>query len=422
MSTSIFIKTCSKDLQWLRHCLQSIRKYAIGFDEIVIAADRTCIGKMKSAGVTDEKVIFFKDWKNGYIQQQYVKLHADKHINSEHVLFVDSDCVFFDYFSENSFMRGRKPILMKTRYGNLEGAEAWRQITENAVGWSVEWEYMRRLPLFYKKDSLTAMRNTYPDFIEGLRNVSGNSFSEFNMLGAFIERYESDRYFITDTEEWMPDAVARQFWSWGGISDEILSEINSYLNPPETVPQELRKMHSRDQIGHVLNAMGLTGRGAEIGVAFGENAEQILLHSNLKELILVDPWNYVPNESPEGYGDMIKDWEGCYNYCRVKLESFFTRTCWWRTTSEIASSRVEDESLDFVYIDANHMSPFVDNDLEYWFPKVRPGGVFGGHDYHNYKNSVYTCNVKDAVDKFFSDTDKQIFVVPGQVPSWYVIK
>jgi hypothetical protein len=34
----------------------------------------------------------------------------------------------------------------------------------------------------------------------------------------------------------------------------------------------LNEMTSRFQIGLVLNAMGLTGIGAEVGVAFGENA------------------------------------------------------------------------------------------------------------------------------------------------------
>jgi hypothetical protein len=50
-----------------------------------------------------------------------------------------------------------------------------------------------------------------------------------NALGAFIDRFESDRYFITDTEVWMPPSVARQFWSWGGITPEIKSEIEGML-------------------------------------------------------------------------------------------------------------------------------------------------------------------------------------------------
>lgn len=181
-------------------------------------------------------------------------------------------------------------------------------------------------------------------------------------------------------------------------------------------------MKSRDEIGHVLTSMGLTGTGVEVGVAFGENAEQILLSSKLSMLYLVDPWNYVSDQSPVGYGDAIKDWEGCYNFCMAKLRRFDNRTCVIKLPSSDAVQYFDDNSLDFVYIDANHMSPYVDEDLRMWFPKVKSGGVFSGHDYHNYQNSIFTCNVKDAVDKFFSGTGIPIHIVPGEVPSWYTVK
>ena len=67
------------------------------------------------------------------------------------------------------------------------------------------------------------------------------------------------------------------------------------------------------------------------------------------------------------------------------------------------------------------MSPFVDQDLEMWYPKVKSGGVFGGHDYHDYENSIFTCNVKTAVDKFFAG-NHTLHIVPGEVPSWYMVK
>jgi hypothetical protein len=178
---------------------------------------------------------------------------------------------------------------------------------------------------------------------------------------------------------------------------------------------------SRDEIGKVLTAMGLSGIGAEIGVAFGENAEQILLSSSLKTLLLVDLWDYVPDQSAVGYGDMIKDWNGCYKYCLNKLEPMKDRTAVLKMTSEEASRIIADGSLDFVYIDANHMSPFVDFDLQMWYPKVKSGGVFGGHDYHDYQNEVFTCNVKTAVDKFFAG-NHSLHIVPGEVPSWYMVK
>lgn len=40
-----------------------------------------------------------------------------------------------------------------------------------------------------------------------------------------------------------------------------------------------------------------------------------------------------------------------------------------------------DESLDFVYIDANHEFRYIAEDLFEWTKKVRKGGIVSGHDY-----------------------------------------
>lgn len=41
----------------------------------------------------------------------------------------------------------------------------------------------------------------------------------------------------------------------------------------------------------------------------------------------------------------------------------------------------EDESVDFVFIDASHYYETCKGDIEAWMPKVKPGGVISGHDY-----------------------------------------
>eukprot|EP00746_Dinoflagellata_sp_MGD_P047190 gnl/MRDRNA2_/MRDRNA2_21638_c0_seq1.p1 gnl/MRDRNA2_/MRDRNA2_21638_c0~~gnl/MRDRNA2_/MRDRNA2_21638_c0_seq1.p1 ORF type:complete len:351 (+),score=51.50 gnl/MRDRNA2_/MRDRNA2_21638_c0_seq1:98-1054(+) len=53
-----------------------------------------------------------------------------------------------------------------------------------------------------------------------------------------------------------------------------------------------------------------------------------------------------------------------------------------RTSSVAAASAFEDESLDVVYIDADHKWWSVVQDLAAWWPKIRPGGALLGHDFH----------------------------------------
>ncbi len=231
MSYSIFIKTWKDDVKWLPFVLESINKYAIGYNEIVIVADRSCVDDVKSLPriLGFAKVIAVEDWSNGYIQQQWVKLNADTFVRSDYVLFVDSDCIFYDIFSEQTFMREGRPVLLKTKYGDLGGAEVWQKITSDFVGFDVQYEYMRRLPWMYRTSTLTAFKNKYPNTLTHLQNLTTRNFSEFNALGAYIDRYENDKYYVSDTTVWVPEPVAKQYWSWGGITSEIQSEINNFL-------------------------------------------------------------------------------------------------------------------------------------------------------------------------------------------------
>lgn len=56
-------------------------------------------------------------------------------------------------------------------------------------------------------------------------------------------------------------------------------------------------------------------------------------------------------------------------------------TVHWMAAQE-AAALVPDGWADFVFIDAGHSYGAVRQDLIDWEPKVKPGGWFGGHDYH----------------------------------------
>lgn len=192
-----------------------------------------------------------------------------------------------------------------------------------------------------------------------------------------------------------------------------------------TYTSERPRVPSREELPALLNSRGLLGVGAEIGVKSGTFSDLVLRGWRGRKLISVDPWleadasEYrdkanVPQERHEQYMEQAL----------ARLAPHGGRSEVWRTTSAEAAKRVEDESLDFVYIDARHDYDAVLEDVRLWLPKVRPGGVLAGHDYVDGVFRQGEFGVKTAVDEIFAELGIPVLSTDGKpprFPSWIVI-
>ena len=135
--------------------------------------------------------------------------------------------------------------------------------------------------------------------------------------------------------------------------------------------------------------------GAEIGVKEGRFISYLLQQYPNLIMYAVDPWEDQPNgaETYEGW-----DWGDIYTQYREKIAPYQNRVLELQHYSEQAAQHVEDFSLDFVFIDAQHDYDSVKRDIELWTPKLKPGGLLSGHDYQPKFQGVIQA-VHEIVDK-----------------------
>ena len=121
---------------------------------------------------------------------------------------------------------------------------------------------------------------------------------------------------------------------------------------------------------HRIEFVGLVKRanyrtGVELGCGHGRLAAALMAGCPDLQLTSVDyfrrpEWEAAARQALAPYGDR----------CRLLQSS-----------THDAADQFADGSLDFVFIDAGHQYPSVADDIQRWWPKVRRGGWFGGHDF-----------------------------------------
>ena len=151
--------------------------------------------------------------------------------------------------------------------------------------------------------------------------------------------------------------------------------------------------------------------GAEIGVFRGHHAYNILRTLNVNPLYLIDPYTSYVDFFGYNPPDYLAD---AFLEAKNRLTPHQGRVVWIHKPSCEAINSISD-NLDFVYIDGNHNYEFVKNDISLYYPKVRSGGIMGGHDFEA------SCRgVVNAVTEFASVND---LTLQTKAPSdWWIEK
>jgi len=171
--------------------------------------------------------------------------------------------------------------------------------------------------------------------------------------------------------------------------------------------------------------------GVEIGVQRGDNAQNILDELNIKKLHLIDVWDLMSfNKTQEGHSLVHRDHINLANhyghpfkrskkYLNINNYSYVSnrfkdnkKIKLIKGFSNVVVEQFLDNSLDFVYIDANHSYKTVLEDISIWAKKVKTNGVISGHDTH-------LIDVLQAVIDYSIKNGKHLII---EHPDWYFIK
>jgi len=126
--------------------------------------------------------------------------------------------------------------------------------------------------------------------------------------------------------------------------------------------------------------------GLELGVRTGDFSKQLLESGKFRHLTSIDAWAAGSHDIRE------------YTIAVKKLSRYRANNTIIRALFDDALPIVVDESMDFIYLDGTAKSGFSGGkDLTNWWPKLKRGGLFAGHDY----GGKYRL-IKPRVDSFFN--------------------
>ena len=161
-----------------------------------------------------------------------------------------------------------------------------------------------------------------------------------------------------------------------------------------------------DRRRFVLDLLPPASVGAEIGVHQGDFSQVILTVVAPARLHLIDPWHHEPSPTYEKawYGGQAEQGQQEMDERHAGVVARFAEPI--RTGQVVVHRGPSDEvlgslpegSLDWVYIDGNHLYEFVANDLARSLRAVHPGGLITGDDYA--EGGWWEGGVKRAVDEF----------------------
>lgn len=244
MNASLFISSYKRDFPYLKYCVRSINKFARGFHEVVLQIPDTdwaeftdLIGPEIMGQDTIKYVpLALKEWPGkGFLFHMFSIMNADKHCrNADFIGHFDSDAIFTEPVTPDTFIKDGKPILQYERFESIgkrhPGVLKWQQNAQACLPFPIHYEAMRGLPHFYELNTYERARELIEqharmgldEWIKRGPNAYPQDFAEHVTLGnVAIHCFHEDYQLVDMAMQDNPDRSrwpTRQHWSHGQIN------------------------------------------------------------------------------------------------------------------------------------------------------------------------------------------------------------
>ena len=142
-------------------------------------------------------------------------------------------------------------------------------------------------------------------------------------------------------------------------------------------------------------------RMIEIGSYMGESTMMFASSGLFEQIDVIEP-----HRGNEAFNNENKiNWSEVKKEFKLNLRHFKNIIIHHKDFSHNVDDKFEDGSYDFVYIDADHSYESVKKDIELYLPKLKKGGIIGGHDYCPYS----WPDVIKAVDESIGEPDSVVW-------------
>lgn len=261
---TIVYKTYSNDIKWLKYSLLSVNKFVKDISEIIIYYHDVCykelVSMLKEITINYNIRLLPVNYDiHGYLKQMVVKCMAFNDVNTDYIVFVDSDVIFKSEYTPKLTFENNKINWYTLRKNSSNSNETfwsvWEEALKKMTKQDTKISYMHNsFPFVVKKDTLVKAYNKFLELhsmdyhtfckfyldkfhILPSMPISGPNgkfkqmsqiFEEFEFIGWYADNFTNDYNFL-DVNTKNRNYII-QHWSHGGLTSEIEENIKYILD------------------------------------------------------------------------------------------------------------------------------------------------------------------------------------------------